>query len=148
DNTREWSRALEYYRRLAASELRDRILQVRYEELVVDPESTLRRVCQFIGENFEPQMLSWQRHVDEQVPERERRIHGKLKRRSGVDDVARWKREMSARELFVAEAFLGRDLTRAGYERRYPGPFWAPAFALTRLFCRTALPAVEFHMRA
>jgi hypothetical protein len=148
DNTREWTRALDCYRRWAGSDLSGRILQVRYEELVLDTEATLRRICQFIGEEFEPHMLSWEQKVDEQVPDRERRIHTKLKRRIGADDVARWQREMSARELFVAEAFMGAHLVRAGYERRYPGPLWAPVFALTRLYCHTVLPAVAMHMRA
>jgi hypothetical protein len=148
DNTREWTRALDCDSRWAHLDLRTRILQVRYEELVLDTEAALRRICQFIGEEFEPQMLSWESKVDEQVPDRERRIHSKLKRRIGSEDVARWKREMSARELFVAEAFMGAQLSRAGYERRYPGALWSPVFALTRLYCRTVLPAVAMQMRA
>jgi len=148
DNTREWTRALECHRRWASSEFRERILQVRYEELVLDTEATLRKICQFIGEKFEPQMLSWEGTVDQLVPERERHIHTKLKRRIDPDSVARWKHEMSARELFVAEAFMGTHLTRVGYELRYRGPLWAPAFALTRLYCCTVLPAVEIQIRA
>ena len=147
DNTREWTRALECHWRWARSEFRTRILLVRYEDLVLDTEATLRRICQFIGEEFEPQMLSWEQKVDEQVPARELDVHGKLKRRIGAEGVARWKREMSARETFVAEAFMGAHLRRLGYERRYGSPLWAPAFMLTRLYCRTVLPAVEFQLR-
>ena len=54
---------------------------------------------------------------------------------------------MTAREVFVSEAFMGSDLTRLGYERRYPSPFWTPAFVMTRLYCRTILPAVELQIR-
>jgi hypothetical protein len=110
-------------------------------------ESTLRRVCRFLGEVFEPQMLSWEGKVDEQIPARERIYHTKLKSRVGSEGVARWKREMSAREVFVSEAFMGSQLTRLGYERRFPSRLWAPAFALTRLYCRTVLPAVQFQLR-
>jgi hypothetical protein len=35
-----------------------------------------------------------------------------------------------------------------GYERRYLSPFWVPAFALTRLYCRVVLPVVEMNIRA
>ena len=31
---------------------------VRYEELVTDPEDTLHRVCEFVGEDFVPEMLT------------------------------------------------------------------------------------------
>ncbi|MGB6602712.1 MAG: sulfotransferase, partial [Steroidobacteraceae bacterium] len=140
NNTREWTRAYEYYQRWARSELRERILQVRYEDLVLDTEDTLRRICHFIGEEYQPQMLAWERTADTQVlPEELSGVHRKLKLRIGPEGVARWKREMSARETFIAEAFMGTDLKRLGYERRYPSPLWAPAFALTRLYCWTVL---------
>jgi hypothetical protein len=148
DNTREWTRALECQQRWERSELRHRILQVHYEDLVLETEATLREICQFIGEEFEPQMLSWEGKVDQQVPPRERVVHSKLKLRIGSDGVARWKREMNAREIFVSEAFMGTHLRRLGYERRYPSPLWAPAFALTRMYCRLVLPAVEIARRA
>ena len=147
DNAREWTRALECRRRWVCSDFRDRILQVRYEDLVLETESALRKICGFIGEEFEPQMLSWQMKVDEQVPARERDVHAKLKLKSGAERVAQWKREMSAREMFVSETFMGSDLTRLGYDRRYSSPFWTPAFVLTRLYCRTGLLAVELQIR-
>lgn len=147
DNAREWSAALRCHWRWARSEFRDRILQVRYEDLVLDTEGTLRTICGFIGEEFEEQMLSWQMQVDKQVPARERDVHAKLKLKPEADSVARWKREMTAREVFVSEAFMGSDLTRLSYERRYRGAFWTPAFVMTRLYCRTILPVVELHIR-
>ncbi|HUJ52606.1 MAG TPA: sulfotransferase [Steroidobacteraceae bacterium] len=148
DNTREWTRALELEQRWSGSDLRQRILQVRYEDLVLETEAVLRAVCGFIGEEFEPRMLSWQGQVDEQVPARERDAHGKLKQRIGPEGVARWQREMSTREQFVCEAFMGAHLTRMGYQRRFTGTLWAPLFAVTRLYCRTVLPAVELQLRA
>ena len=147
DNTREWTKALRLHWRWMRSEFRDRILLVRYEDLLLEMEPTLRKICAFIGEEFEPQMLTWEGKVDEQVPAREQVRHTKLKLRIGSEGVARWQREMSAREIFVCEAFMGSHLSRLGYARRYPNPLWAPAFALTRLYCRTVLPAIQFQTR-
>ena len=148
ENTREWTKTVRFHWQWTRTEFRNRILLVRYEDLVLEMEATLRRICQFIGEAFEPQMLAWEGKVNEQVPEREQVRHAKLKQRIGSEGVARWKREMSARETFIAEAFMGSDLTRLGYERRYPSLLWAPAFAMTRLYCQTVLPAVQFQARA
>jgi hypothetical protein len=144
DNAREWIKALNCHWRWMGSELRSRILEVRYEDLVLETEDTLRKICQFIGEAFEPQMLSWGRIVDEQVPSREQIRHTKLKSRIGPEAVGRWTREMSAREIFICEAYMGSHLTRLGYERRYPSPLWTPVFALTRLI----LPIVKLQLRA
>jgi Sulfotransferase family len=76
---------------LVRSDFSDRILQIRYEDLVLETEDTLRKICAFIGEEFEPQMLPWQLKVDEQVAARERDIHAKLKLNPGAESVARWK---------------------------------------------------------
>ena len=76
-----------------------------------------------------------------------REIHTKLKFRIGAEAVARWKRGMSAREMFVSEAFMGPHLSRLKYERRYPNRLWVPAFALTRLYCRLVLPAIQMPKR-
>ena len=147
-NTREWSEALDHHARLRDSPLTERLLTVRYEDLVSATEATVREICEFLGEQFEPRMLAWEGHVTRLVPSREMLIHGKLGRRPGLADVERWRREMTTGEVFVAEAFMGRHLARAGYTLRYKGPLWRPALACARLYCRGVLPIVAFQARA
>src|SRR5579863_762832 len=109
--TREWLRAVELDMRLSKTALNERILRVHYEDLVLHPEATLRRICAFIDEKFEDQMLLWRGKVDKAIPGREKRIHSSLSRDMNPSDVGRWKREMTSREVFVAEA-LDRKSTR------------------------------------
>lgn len=47
---------------------RDRYLEIRYEELVVDPEATLKRVCSFLREDYDPVMVDYSKHVAEMEP--------------------------------------------------------------------------------
>lgn len=148
DNGREWLRAMECHWRLMRSELRERILLIYYEDLLREPEKTLRKVCQFIGETFEPQMLSWQRIVDAQVSKREHLQHNRLKLQIGAEGLGRWKRELSPRSTFLCEAFMAADLKRLGYELRYSGPLWAAAFALARIVSPVLLPAYGWTLRS
>ncbi len=46
--------------RWVRSDFSDRIVQICYEDLMLEAENTLRKVCAFVGEEFEPQTLSWQ----------------------------------------------------------------------------------------
>lgn len=55
-NAQAWVKAHSAGRALAASHP-DRVLTIRYEDFLSDQESTLRRVCQFIGLEFLPAML-------------------------------------------------------------------------------------------
>ena len=45
------------------------ILEIRYEELVANAEATVRAVCEFLGERFEPEMLEFRSRLG-MVPER------------------------------------------------------------------------------
>ena len=93
-------------------------------------------------------MLSWEGHVDQLVPSREMMVHPKLKQRIGPEGVSRWKREMSASQIFITEAFIGSHLRRLGYERRYGSPLWRPAFAVTRCFYPALARTVALPVRA
>lgn len=138
----EWLRAVECDLKLGKTPLNGRILRVRYEDLVLHPEATLLRICAFIDEGFEEQMLLWRGKVAKAIPGREKSIHSNLGRDMSPADVGRWKREMSSREVFVAEALMGAQLSHFGYERRYRSTLWRPLLAATRTCCRSVLPAV------
>jgi len=145
--TREWSRAVELDLQLSKSVLNERILRVFYEDLVLHPEPTLRGICAFIEERFEDQMLFWQAKVDSAVPLREKRFHSSLGKELNPSDVSRWKRDMTSREIFVAEALIGAQLSHLGYERRFRSMGWSPLLALTRIGCRKVLPLLGSAMR-
>jgi hypothetical protein len=138
-NMGEWLEAAELDARWRRMPFADRMLLVRYEDLVRDTENSVRKICAFLGEDYEPGMLAWTDKVDRLVPQREMAIHGKLRRPPDPGDVERWRREMSVSELLVAEAFMGPQLARAGYERRF-GPLWQPLMPAVRYFCRLVLP--------
>lgn len=145
--TREWSRAVELDMKLSKTLLNKRILRVLYEDLVLHPEATLRRICAFIDERFEDQMLQWTGKMDNAIPVREKRLHPSLGRDMNPSDVSRWKQEMTSREIFVAEALIGTQLSHFGYERRYRSKLWSPLLAVTRIYCRKLLPVVGLQRR-
>jgi hypothetical protein len=145
--TREWLRAAELDMKLSKTVLNERILRVLYEDLVLYPEATLRRICAFIDESFEAQMLQWHAKVADAIPVREKRFHSGLGKDMSPSDVSRWKREMTSREIFVAEALIGARLSHFGYERRYRSRLWSPLLAVTRIYCRTVLPVVGLQRR-
>ncbi len=147
-NTKEWTEALACDSRWEGKPIEEQVLRVRYEDLVLDPEATLRTICQFIGETFEPQMLSWQDKVDDSVPARERHIHQKLKNPPSAEDAYRWKREMSLRQIWIAESFMRAQLKRTGYELKFRSAAWIPALLATRALCRVILPVISFQRRA
>jgi hypothetical protein len=93
----------------------DGFLTVRYEDLVGEPESELRRICDFVGEQFTPAMLTFYR---EDVAARADR-HNAENLRSPIlsHNVGKWRTQMTARELRIFEALAGDALEQYGYPR-------------------------------
>lgn len=138
----EWTDAMRARRAYLHSPLAGRILEVKYEDLVLDLEPTVRRICTFLGEQFEPAMLDWQQTMD-LIPARERHIHRKLSQPVSADAVAIWKRKLTSAECFAMEACLHRDLRQLGYPVRFGGAGWRPLLDATGWLLQTGAPLVR-----
>lgn len=110
-----------------------RYREVRYENLVADPERELRHVCDFIDLRFDETMLRYFERADEVVADAARgKIHSNLSLppTRGLRD---WRSQMERRELVRFELLNGRTLERLGYERSGVRPRLAERAVLWRL---------------
>jgi hypothetical protein len=94
-----------------------RYLEVRYEDLLDDPERIARTVCEFIRVAFDPRMLEYHERAttilsDQPFPAE----HNNLLRppTKGLRD---WRREMRPADIALIEELTGRTLERFGYNR-------------------------------
>ena len=90
-------------------------MTLRYEDLVTEPERELRRVCAFIGEDYEPAMLDSRESAANVAAEHEwwkESVAGPLQTTS----VGRWRDEMSADARRFAALHLAGYLREHGYE--------------------------------
>jgi hypothetical protein len=100
---------------LAARRLGGPYLELRYEDLVTEPERELRRVCEHASLPWEPQMLDHTgvREVAE-MPE-----HRNIAKPPTVG-LRDWRNEMSREDALAFEAVAGDVLRDAGYELLEP----------------------------
>jgi hypothetical protein len=88
---------------------------VRYEDLVTEPERELRRICDFVGEAYEPGMLDSRGSAPNVAAEHEwwkEAVSGPL----DTARIGRWRREMSADAQRFAALHLAGFLREHGYE--------------------------------
>ena len=95
-------------------------LQVRYEDLVSDPELELRRICSFLGEEFVPSMLAF--YQDNRTYHADQRNARNLRLPVMSHNSGRWRTEMTAREVRIFEALAGASLLRYAYPRALSEP--------------------------
>lgn len=97
----------------------DRLLQIRYEDLVERPEATLRDIRRFLEigavegaeparapKTFRPEAEPWKA-----------RAAGPVSR----DAIGKWRRETPAEAQYVVERIARRGMARYGYPREAPG---------------------------
>ena len=140
---RRWRKRLLKAREDAAEIAPSDYLEVRYEDLISDTESVLRRVCELIDLEYDPAMLDYHERASERLqemaaalpakkgrPAREagERVaaHAMTTRPPDADRVAVWKREMSEAENAEFEQAAGYLLDELGYETLTPRESWLP----------------------
>jgi hypothetical protein len=119
--------------------------ELRYEDLVAEPEARLRDVCNFLGLDFEPGMLEYHRREDPALYADHPRLA-----QPPVRDARSWRKEMHDEDAELFEAIAGDLLTELGYERAHPSPGRSTRAAAERAaytarlgVWRTALPLVR-----
>lgn len=137
----EWTAAVRAARDFAAKARAGTWFELRYEDLVAAPQVVVRRLCAYLGEDFEPGMFDFADRVD-LVPERERQIHPRLIKPITTEAIGKWQ-HLSPIELFVMEACLHRDLIENGYALRHAGRMWRPILALAGACLMLASPALQ-----
>jgi hypothetical protein len=113
----QWDLEVRAAQEFGATTARGRYLELRYENLVADPEPRLREVCDFLNLPFEPKMLEYHREVE---PER-LQDHPRLSEppAPGTRD---WREELAPEDTERFEAIAGPLLEDLGYPRAHPRP--------------------------
>jgi Sulfotransferase family len=110
----------------------DHYTEVRYEDLILDTEPVLRRVCEFIELDWDPVVLHYHERSADRLQEMARALPGdgrakelSVERRMAThamttkppsaDRVARWREQMSTEQRAEFEGIAGDLLSELGY---------------------------------
>ena len=80
----------------------DRLLTVRFSDLITDYDATLTTICRFIGVDYTAQMLDYASDTDYRVP--------------SAAVAGHWRDRLSGSEVRLAEARVGSRLTNLGFD--------------------------------
>ncbi|HSJ17873.1 MAG TPA: sulfotransferase [Solirubrobacterales bacterium] len=127
---RRWKRRIRGARR--QGERLGHYLEIRYEDLILDTEPTLRRVAEFVELPWDDAMLHYHERAGERLgefgdlpsvggkparPGDERlAAHAKTREPPDPDRLSRWKREMEPADRAAFERVAGDLLAELGYE--------------------------------
>jgi len=103
--------ALELRRQIGDS----RFMELRYEDLVSNPRAAVGRVCDFLGVDFEEQMMEHSRAFDEMGDTTALEHHARVGKPVTTESIGKWKERLTPDEAAVVERMLRDGLRRTGY---------------------------------
>ncbi len=91
------------------------IVVVKYEDLVTAPMDTVKGVCEKIAIDFSPQMLDYYKSSPNNVATA--KWHKETTKPINLNNLEKWKKELSAKEIMEIENKLQDYMRRFGYNK-------------------------------
>ena len=104
-------------------------LRIYYESLLSEPEEQVRKICDFLGEEFEPQMLKYFETEEAQRSGSLSQSWAATAKPIQKDRAGSWKKSLQPKEVAWVEAITGPTMDALGYPRSLPPSDWQPSAA-------------------
>lgn len=111
----QWKTEVRSAQELGRSVGSEQFLEVSYEQLAAEPETLLRRICEFAALPFEPAMLDYAGTLDLSA-----KPHQQSLKRPPTPGLRDWRRDMAADDVVAFEDVAGDLLGELGYELLNP----------------------------
>lgn len=115
---KKWRKYIQTIGELRTAIGNDRVHELRYEDLLKDPERELRSICAFLDVDYADSMMSFYQNKDPYPTDATN--NNNLSRPLIQTNQQKWRSLMSRRELRAFESVAGEVLERYGYERMVP----------------------------
>ncbi|MBV1848989.1 sulfotransferase family protein [Catellatospora tritici] len=111
----DWARAMDSSARARRVLPADSYHELRYEQLVAEPEAVLTGLCAFLGEQYDPAMAEPARVAEVAVPSR-KSWHRLTHEPVTSQRVGSWRERLQPWEIALCESVAGRQLAAQGYQ--------------------------------
>lgn len=125
-----WVRHIDMIRAIGRRIGPGRYVEIRYEDLLAEPEATITRVLELVGEPFDPVMLQFHRNARPVGTDPLNDVN--ILKPLQVGNTGKWAADVSPEQLAVFESIAGPTLDACGYARATEAGPIAPADRLYR----------------
>lgn len=111
-----WNDHVWLCRRMGAILGPERYTEVRFEDLVERSEDELLRLCDYLGEEYSPQMLQYHNDSAKSIPKERSTQHRNTNAPPNTKRCYAWEREMNKSDVALFQRHAGRMLGEVGYK--------------------------------
>ena len=115
-----WNKIISQMNKLA-NDYKENVYSVKYEDLVLNPKQEITRICDFIEEDFDPEMLNIE-VVNTHFKD------SSSKSGFNKEAVSRWKRSLSKNQKLLIDLITKKNRNGLGYEDSSEKPHNIPSF--------------------
>lgn len=128
-----WLKAESYWQKVTESVAPEQCFTLSYEALVTDPVQKLTEICEFIGLDYDPLMLSYPDRTTYSLPD--------------VKFLQRWRKKLSERNIQLVEARTADALVNRGYTLSGLPIITVPPTELTQLQKENQQEKLKFRIK-
>lgn len=117
-SAKRWKHFLDVFKDFKKQVKSENLYELRYEDLLEEPERIVHEICAFIGEDYSDEMLAFHKTTKSYPTDKnnDKNLTQPLMR-SNKD---KWRKQLSSNESRIFEAVAGSELEEYGYARVVP----------------------------
>jgi hypothetical protein len=113
---KSWRDTIREHTRLRGILPADRYLEVCFEPLIADPEAELLRICDFLGEQFHPEMLRFDERARASMSRGDAAWSGSTPVALDARAIGRHRTRLTHRQLHAVQRIASKEMRKMGYE--------------------------------
>lgn len=122
-----------------------RYVEICYEQLLAQPQETITRVLELIGQPFDPAVMQF--HVGARAVATDPVNDANIQKPLQPDNAGKWRQQLSLKEIEIFEGIGGETLLACGYPRGTTAAPMGSAERLMRRYLQHLPPKVAAMMR-
>ncbi len=115
--TRRWREYVEMHQQLQNELPKNQYMMLRYQDLIEDSEEMLKRICGFLGVDFQPQMLEYYKREERGFAEGEKDWKKGTLKPIQKNKNEEWKSALKPWQIALVERTAGSELEEMGYRK-------------------------------
>ncbi len=113
---KEWSNSIKLGEEFSKTIDSGRYKAIKYEDIICEPRTQLKNVCDFLGEEFEEQMLEFYKESKKIVPSVESDRHQNTDKGLIKSNSEKWRHKMNSTDICIVESIIGNKLNELDYK--------------------------------
>ena len=118
-SAKRWKHFLDVFKEFKKNVKSENLYELRYEDLLENPNKIVGEICEFLGEDYSDEMLAFHKTTKSYPTDKnnDKNLTQPLMR----SNMEKWRQTLSQKELRIFEAVAGAELEQFGYPRAIPG---------------------------